>query len=164
MTITLRPITQENWRAVYALTKTLTAEQQGFVAHNGYSMLEALYDPDQRTNPRAVYADVEGTDTLVGFVMTYYDAEYDEHWIDRLMVATEQQGKGFGRAALALTLDYFRTIPDCKAVYISFRPENQTARALYASMGFLDTGVVQDGEIVYRLPLRETNPNEQPNG
>lgn len=164
MTITLRPITRENWRTVYDLTKTLSAEQQHFVAPNGYSMLEALYDPDQRTRPRAVYTNADGTDTLVGFVMTYYDAEYDEHWIDRLMIAGEQQGKGYGRAALAQTLDYFRTLPECKAVHISFMPENHNARALYASMGFLDTGIVQEGEIVYRLPLRETEPNEQTNG
>jgi diamine N-acetyltransferase len=164
MTISLRPITIDNWRAVYDLTKTLSAEQQKFVAPNGYSMLEALYDPDQRTRPRAVYADIEGTDTLVGFVMTYYDAEYDEHWIDRLMVAGDYQGKGYGRAALAQTLDYFRTLPECKAVHISFEPENTPARALYASMGFLDTGIVQEGEIVFRLPLRETDPNEQANG
>lgn len=164
MTITLRPVTHENWRDVYALTKTLSAEQQGFVAPNGYSMLEAIYDPDQRTRPRAVYADIGGADTLVGFVMTYYDAEYDEHWIDRLMVAGEHQGKGYGRAALAQTLDYFRTLPECKAVHISFEPENTPARALYASMGFLDTGIVQEGEIVFRLPLREASESNPTNG
>lgn len=157
MTVTLHPITSENWRAVYALTKTLTPEQQGFVAPNAYSLLEAACDPDQRTNPRAVYADIQGADTLVGFVMTYYDAEYDEHWIDRMMIAGEQQGKGYGRAAMLLTLDNFRAIPDCKAVYISFEPENKAARRLYASLGFLDTGVVQEGELVYRLPLSEPN-------
>jgi diamine N-acetyltransferase len=155
MTVTLQPVTTENWRAVYALTKTLTPQQQKFVAPNGYSLLEALYDPDQRTNPRAVYANIQGENTLVGFIMTYYDAEYDEHWIDRLMVAGEHQGKGYGHDAMLLILDYFRSLPDCKAVHISFKPENEAAQKLYSRLGFLDTGTVQEGEIVYRLPLRE---------
>ena len=150
--ITLQPITKDNWRAVYQLTKTLSDEQRSFVADNGYSMLEALYDPDQLTEPRAVYAD----ETLVGFVMTYNDREYEEHWIDRLMIAGEYQGKGYGRAALKLVVDQFREATIHDGLFISFKPENHTARSLYESLGFVDTGVVQDGELVYRLPLRET--------
>ncbi len=151
MTITLQPITKENWRDVYLLTKTLTNEQRGFVADNAYSMLEALYDPDQLTEPRAIYAG----ETLVGFVMTYNDREYREHWIDRLMIAGEHQGKGYGRAALSLVVEQFRQAPIHDGLYISFKPENDAARRLYSSLGFLDTGIVQDGEIVFRLPLRE---------
>ena len=155
MIITLRPITKDNWYAVYKLTTTLTAEQQKFVAPNAYSLLEAFYDPDQRTEPRAVYAD----ETLVGFSMTYYDKEYNEHWIDRLMIGGEFQGKGYGREAMRLILDNFRQNPDCEAVHISFVPENTVAKQLYSSLGFLDTGIIEEGEVVYRLPLRESTAN-----
>jgi diamine N-acetyltransferase len=153
MTITLRAVTKDNWYSVYKLSETLTEQQQKFVAPNAYSLLEAAYDPDHLTEPRAVYDD----ETLVGFVQTYHDREYGEHWIDRLMIGGEFQGKGYGREAMRLTLDNFRQNPECAAVHISFEPENVAAQRLYSSLGFLDTGVIQEGEIVYRLPLRESS-------
>lgn len=150
MTINLQPITKANWRAVYKLTKTLTDQQRRFVADNSYSMLEALYEPDMCT-AYGVYAD----ETPVGFLMTGYDHEAREHWIDRIMIGGEHQGKGYGRAAMSLALDLFRAKPDCDAVHISFVPENHTARRLYESFGFQDTGLIEDGEVVFRLPLTE---------
>lgn len=153
MTITLRAVTKDNWYPVYKLTDSLTEQQKKFVAPNGYSLLEAAYDPDHLTEPRAVYAD----ETLVGFVQTYHDREYQEHWIDRLMIGGEFQGKGYGREALRLTIENHRQKPDCDAIHISFVPENVAAQRLYESLGFINTGVIQDDEIVYRLPLRESS-------
>jgi len=153
MTITLRAVTKDNWYPVYRLTATLSEEQQKFVAPNAYSLLEAAYDPDHLTEPRAVYAD----ETLVGFVQTYHDREYQEHWIDRLMIGGEFQGKGYGREALRLTIENYRQNPECQAVHISFVPENTVAQRLYESLGFINTGVIQEGEIVYRLPIRDTS-------
>lgn len=156
MTIMLRPITQENWRPVYQLTKTLSDEQQNFVAPNAYSMLETLYDPETCT-ARAIYIAVDGAETLVGFLMNSYDREYDEHWIDRLMIASDYQNKSYGRAALKMVIDEFKAKPGCAEVYICFAPDNEVARKLYTSLGFLDTGKIEDGEAVYCLSLRETS-------
>ncbi|MEP7292913.1 MAG: GNAT family N-acetyltransferase [Chloroflexota bacterium] len=150
MTITLRPITKANWRYVYQLTRTLTAEQQHFVAPNGFSMLEALYEPNT-FSARALYAD----ETPVGFLMTGYDAENQRHWVVRFMVGGEHQGKGCGRAAMQIAIDEFNAMPNCDAVFISVEPANHLARALYASLGFLDTGRIVDENCIYRLPLRE---------
>jgi diamine N-acetyltransferase len=160
MTITLRPITSENWRAVYRLTKTLSDEQQGFLAPNGYSMLEALYDPDA-FSARAIYANVgDGTETPVGFLMKGYDAENHRHWVVRFMIGGEHQGKGYGRAAMQTLIDEYHAIPNCDAVFISVEPNNHAARALYASLGFLDTERIVDENCIYRLPLRETSVSE----
>lgn len=163
MPISLRPITRENWHAVYNLTETLSQEQRGFVASNGYSMLEALYEPDV-FSARAIYANVgnnavgEDAETPVGFLMTGYDAENQRHWLVRFMIGGEYQSKGYGGAALRILIDEFKTIPNCDAVFISVEPNNHVARALYSSLGFLDTGRIVDENCIYRLnlPLRET--------
>ena len=42
------------------------------------------------------------------------------------------------------------------AVFLSFEPENKGAAALYRSVGFVDTGRVEYGEIVYRMDLAES--------
>ena len=73
MTVTLRPITKENWQTVYRLTETLTAQQRSFVFNNGYSMLEALYNSDKLT-AYAIYED----ETPVGFVMIGGDDPEDD--------------------------------------------------------------------------------------
>jgi diamine N-acetyltransferase len=152
MTVTLRPISKENWQPVYWLSDTLTADQQRYVAPNGFSMLEAVYDAENLTT-RAIYAD----ETPVGFLMTGYDETTDRHWVVRLMIGGAYQGKGYGREAMKLAIDQFKSLPKCVAVYIGFHPENQVARQLYASLGFIDTGKIEYEEVVYRLSLVE-NP------
>jgi diamine N-acetyltransferase len=50
-------------------------------------------------------------------------------------------------------LERLKAQPGYTAILISFVPENVAARNLYASLGFVDTGEIEEGEIVYRLPL-----------
>ncbi len=150
MTISLRDITHENWQAVYNLE--VVADQRDFVAPNGYSLVQAAYDgPDLDFYPLAVYAD----DTPVGFVMyVYFEYEGRKVWgIWRLMIAKEYQRKGYGRAALAATVNKMRDEHQCREILISFVPENIGAQTLYAQAGFVDTGKVDDGEIIYRLDV-----------
>ena len=47
---------------------------------------------------------------------------------------------GYGREALKLALDYIRTFPAGPAEYcwLSYEPENEVARKLYASFGFVE--------------------------
>jgi diamine N-acetyltransferase len=148
MTVTLQPITKENWRYVYILTETLSEEQDRFVADNGFSMLEAIWDAEQFT-AFAIYSD----ETPVGLYMRGYDAEKGDHWVVRLMIGGEHQRKGYGRAGLTLAIEQFRATPGCTEVYISFEPTNHAARTLYESLGFRDTGRIDEDELVFRLLL-----------
>lgn len=151
MTITLRAITKDNWRQIMRLN--LTDEQRAFVADNAYSMLQAHYEPEYKLTPLAIYAD----DTPAGFVM-YGSSEHEgrELWaIWRLMLDVTHQRQGYGRAAIQQTIAHIQATIGCAELYISFVPANVGAQKLYASLGFEDTGLIEDGEIVYKLDLRK---------
>ncbi len=147
MTVTLRDITADNWRDCVSLK--VGPGQENFVASNAFSLAQSKYEPE--LIPQAIY---DG-ETMVGFLM-YRPADLGlaKMWyIYRLMVAHDQQGKGYGRAGMKCLLERLRAIPGYNAVLISFVPDNDAARNLYASLGFEDTGEIEDGEIVYRLGL-----------
>jgi diamine N-acetyltransferase len=146
MTITLREITEDNWRAVAKLK--LAEGQEKFVAPNWYSMLEAIHSNGE-LHSRAFYED----DTLIGYTMFGIDPKTQESWIVRLMTDKDQQGKGYGRQAMALIIDQLQQMYNCKEIFISFEPNNAVAQKLYESIGFHDTGRIEDEELVFRLPL-----------
>ncbi len=105
--------------------------------------------------PFAVYSD----DTLVGFVMFGYGTIGDEdepdvaagnYCIWRFMIDRNFQKQGYGRAALLAALDYLRTEPcgPAEFCWLSYEPENTVAKALYASVGFVENGQTDGEEIV----------------
>jgi diamine N-acetyltransferase len=104
--------------------------------------------------PQAIYARVgTGTDeTLVGFAMYgYYPNGAPplglRHWIFRLMVAHEYQGRGYGTAALRAIIALLEADPACDDVLIGYEPDNAVARALYARLGFVEQGQTPWGEL-----------------
>jgi diamine N-acetyltransferase len=144
--VELREVTAENRKAAAALE--LDPAQEDLVASNAESLAEARFDRDAR--PRAVYA----SDRLVGFLM--YDAgavddEPREAVIYRFMIDRRHQGKGYGRAALAKALDEIRAIPQVRKVSISYMPDNPVAKPFYASFGFVEVGLDEDGEMLAEL-------------
>jgi diamine N-acetyltransferase len=108
-----------------------------------------VYNDSEHLSQLAAYAD----DMPVGYVMYGFDPDTRDWWIVRLMVAHDQQGKGYGRAIMQAVIAQLSAQPGCDAIHISFVPENAAARALYSSLGFVDTGRIEDGEVVYRLAL-----------
>ena len=141
--VELRDVTAKNWRAVARLE--LAPDQKDLVAGNLYSIAESKFDPNAR--PRAVYAGGEP----VGFLM--YDASDDAALIYRFMIDRRHQGKGYGRAALVLAIAEIRAMPDVRKVSISYMPDNKAAQAFYASLGFIEVGVDEDGEMMAELAL-----------
>ncbi len=148
MTITLRPITADNWLECIRLK--VAANQTQFVADNAFSLAQSKFEPE--SIPLGIYDD----ETMVGFIM-YHPEDYElaKIWfIERLMVGTQYQGKGYGRAGLSVLIEQLRAQKGYIAILISFVPENEAARNLYASLGFKDTGEIEEGEAVYRMGLR----------
>lgn len=149
MTVYLRSIDMFNWQAVARLK--VREDQRGFVAANSYSLAQAHYDP--WLVPMAIYADGQP----VGFTMFTACPEPEDpdgaHWIYRLMVDQDQQGKGYGRKALELILDRLRQDPECRLIRLSYEPENKGAEQLYLSLGFRSIDRIIDGEVVLSLTV-----------
>ena len=158
--ITLRPVTDENREAVLALS---VREDQPFVASNKVSLRQA-----DETNaeypgvarPFGIYAD----DRLVGFCMLAVNLEEEDEddrcYLWRFMIDQNEQGKGYGQAALKEIIRYFRDLGG-ERVLLSTEPENERGLHVYHKAGFLDTGCIDDGEAVLRLFLKKTTKKER---
>jgi diamine N-acetyltransferase len=143
--ITLREITKETVRQIVQLRVTPTQER--FVASNGMSIAEAHFSPEIAWF-RAVYAG----EIPVGFVMLDVDPSKPP-FLWRFMVDTRYQGMGFGRRALEALIAHVRTDAGVTQLLTSCVPGDGSPCPFYERMGFVDTGIVEDGERVMRLDL-----------
>ncbi len=146
----LREINQDNWKQ--AIRLDVAPEQKRFVASNLYSIAEAIFNPTFA--PLAIYDEAASTskaETMVGFLMYGTNTDNDELWILRLMVDQQYQGRGYGRAAMEEIIHRLKAEPDCQEIFTSYEPDNDVAAKLYRSLGFEDTGRIEDGELVVCL-------------
>jgi len=154
--IELRKITGDNFNECIKLEPN--EEQKSFVASNIRSLAEAyiaLTNKECIPMPYAIYYD----EIMVGFIMLSYNEvnENNEntYWIWRFMIDKRYQHKGYGKETMAKALELIRTFPYGKAseVYLSYEPENVVAKALYAPFGFVETGKIENDELVAKLIL-----------
>ena len=152
MKIRLEPVSDKNREAVLKLT---VREDQPFVAPNDVSLRqadEANAEDHGVARPFVIYAD----DKLVGFCMFAFDPEEedpdDRYWLWRFMIDKSEQGKGYGQAALAEIIKYFRD-NGADQLWLSTEPENECGVHVYHKAGFKETGDIDDGEAVFALML-----------
>ena len=153
-----------NGKNVWDILKlTVSDDQKNFVASNDISIIEAYtaITGNGHAFPFGIYED----DVPVGFLMIGFDV--DDYWDDapeiarknynlwRLMIDRSYQGSGLGRKAVGLALDFIKTYPcgaaDC--CWLSYDPENNAARKLYTSFGFVETGEMDGEERIAILKL-----------
>ena len=173
--ITLEKITYQNLNECIYNIKT-TVEQEQFVASNIESLAEAYASITNGgfATPYAVY----NNETMVGFVMyTFFDGanavdisdpeaapeSYKSspcYFIWRILIDKNQQGKGYGKQAIAKIIDEIKTMPYGKAdrIFTSWAPDNVASKLLFESFGFVETGEIDgypedDYEIVVRLDI-----------
>lgn len=139
--ISLREITAETVRDVVRLSDTLQAPQKYMVAPNAVSIAQAHFEP--KAWFRAVYAD----DTPVGFVMLHDDADEQEYFLWRFMIAGQHHGKGFGRRALEQVIDYVRTRPGATALETSCGQGPGSPEGFYRRLGFERSGKMVGDEV-----------------
>ena len=157
----LEKITYENvWKIVRL---RVSDAQENFVATNSQSIIEAYVavTGNGHAFPFGIYDD----DVPVGFLMIGYDVDdayenppqiaYGNYSIWRLMIDERHQGKGYGRKALQLALDFIRTFPcgPAEYCYLSYEPENTVAKKMYAECGFAENGETDEDETVAVMKL-----------
>jgi diamine N-acetyltransferase len=142
----LEPLTETLAECVESMQ--LSPEQERFVASNEESLHEWRRDPELK--PMAIVAG----GAVVGFVMYEESADDDgtiEFNIFRLMIDRPHQGRGYGRKAMQAVIARISTDPRRHRITTCFVPENQDARRLYASLGFIEIELDDDGEIIAEL-------------
>lgn len=147
--VTLTPVTSDNWREVAAVRATET--QLDWVADVTFYLCLSAYGDVWRSC--AVLDD----EVVVGHVMWGVDPENDSHWFGGLVIDRERQGRGLGRATVEAILALWEQEPALSGTpytqaALSVSPDNTAARALYASLGFAETGEMDEDELVMRRP------------
>ncbi|MFB6365311.1 GNAT family N-acetyltransferase [Paenibacillus elgii] len=61
------------------------------------------------------------------------------------------QNKGIGRKALLLALDEIRQTDGLEEIEICYNPNNPVAKDFYASFGFVDVGMDEDGDVMIAI-------------
>jgi diamine N-acetyltransferase len=152
----IRPVTKDNWRELIKLE--VREDQKGFVASNVKSIAESQFGYDEPDfghwdfHPFGIY----DNNIPVGFLMYGFNFSHPKQqaFIIRLMVDEKFQGKGYGRFGMEKLLEIFRADERIRVVGISYEPENEGARKLYASLGFVEPGEMLEGETLAVLKLR----------
>ena len=152
----IRPVTKDNWRELIKLE--VREDQKGFVASNVKSIAESQFGYDEPDfghwdfHPFGIY----DNNIPVGFLMYGFNFSHPKQqaFIIRLMVDEKFQGKGYGRFGMEKLLEIFRADERIRVVGISYEPENEGARKLYASLGFIEPGELIEGETLAVLKLR----------
>ena len=142
-TVSLREITKENLRDVLRLK--VAPPQKEFVADNATSIAQAHFEPLAWF--RAIYAD----ETVVGFVMMFEDPEKPTYYLWRFMIGESYQGQGYGREALKLLIERVKRLPKAKEMLLSYVPAQGGPQPFYQKLGFIDTGEMEEDEMVMKL-------------
>ena len=143
--ISLRPVDQSNYRECIELS--VAPDQERFVASNLQSLADAYVYRDG-AEPYAVYSE----DEMIGFALLFPLDEGRGFIIVRLMVDRRFQGRGYGRGALEAIIELVRG-RGLSLVRLSVVPENQQALEFYRRNGFVETGELEEGELVMERKL-----------
>ncbi len=156
--VTLRDITQEDWRD--ALRLTVHPDQQRFISEYTPIVALALAKAYVRLggatwSPYVIYAG----STMVGFVALAFEPDTsDQYWVFHFFIDQRYQGRGYGKVALQHFIERVKQDhPHCQTLQLVVHPENHRAQRLYTSEGFRPTGTERWGEPVYQRALRDVS-------
>ena len=136
--VELREITRENLDAV--LNLKVAEHQKSFVSTTADSLAQAYVYRDTAF-PFAIYAE----DEVVGFIMLGYYESRKQYTLWKFLIDKEHQGKGYGKEALKQGITYLKEQFDAKEIYTGVSLGNEAAKGLYKSMGFTQTGLIEEG-------------------
>ena len=142
--IELREITAANLEDV--LNLQIFEYQDKFVSSTAHALAQA-YVYHETAFPFAIYAGK----TLVGFIMRGYYKPKSQYTLWKFMIGKQYQKKGYGKEALMCGIAYLREKFNVREIYTGVLLGNEIAKHLYTSVGFVETGIVENNmtEMVY---------------
>ncbi|MFB4212432.1 GNAT family N-acetyltransferase [Shouchella sp. JSM 1781072] len=156
--IELKRITEDNMDQVIAL-EVGEGRQSLIETTNLRSIADAyvLNADGIPATPFAIYVD----EVVVGFLMYTYDTTDHEsfqnevyfgekvYFLYHFMIGKRYQEKGYGKLAVEKTLAKIKQMPLGEAKYIDlfYHRKNLVAKKIYASLGFVDSGIIQGDSV-----------------
>lgn len=138
-------ITSENGET--AIQLKVSKEQEKVIADNLFSLAQA-YAFRPIAEAYLLYED----DVAVGFCLLQVDIKDDFFDVWRLMIDHKQQGKGYGRKALIVIIEYLKS-KGASVIHMSHQENNYGVGKLYESVGFHYTGEIEDGEVLMEFQV-----------
>lgn len=135
--VELRAITKDNLEEV--LNLNIFEHQKSFVSSTACSLAQA-YVYRETAFPFAVYAD----NTIVGFIMLGYYENRKQYTLWKVLIDKNYQNKGYGREALKQGIKYLKDNFGVREIYTGVALGNEKAKHLYVSVGFKETGLIED--------------------
>jgi len=151
--VRLEPVERSDLETLFALE--VAPGQVRLVAPNPITLAEMAYCPGGY-----VFSVWSGGD-IVGLLGLIDMREHDEveegddpnaAFLMRMMIAAPFQGRGIGRAALGLAIDWARHRVN-SSFQTSIVPGNAVAQSLYEAVGLTLTGRLTEGELELHLDL-----------
>lgn len=150
LNISLKPVTRDNW--LDALNLKVKDDQSEFVPTVAVSLAKVHVKPDGDLVEYLPFAIYDG-DAMIGFIMHAFE-EHTTHsyWINGFLIDSSAQGKGYGKAALLLMIDYIKgRFSQSQEIRLTVHKNNTTAYKLYQSIGFMETGHIWGDELVLKM-------------
>ncbi|WP_400203496.1 GNAT family N-acetyltransferase [Candidatus Methanomassiliicoccus intestinalis] len=148
MRIEFKKVTEKNIEDILKLK--VKDNQKTFIE----SVPECLKEAAEKScwRPVGIYDE----DILIGFAMYCFWKEDQHVWMDRFLIASEFQGKGYGSAVFPQLLKKIESEYQCSEIYLSVFKDNTAAINLYEKNGFRFNGEKDiKGEDVMVLNLRQ---------
>ena len=82
----------------------------------------------------------------------YYEAK-NQYTIWKFLIDERHQSKGYGRAALRQGIIFLKNKFGVREIYLGVTVGNERAKRLYMSVGFRETGVVENNMEEMRLSV-----------
>lgn len=133
MNLYLEPLDVNNWLKVCRLEVT---EEQKEV----HPIPNVYYIGISRYEEFTELFAVKHGDEYVGLIGGGLDEDGQSGYVNPLMIDRRYQGRGYGRAAMKLMIEYLRSQHQIPRVNLGHRANNEIAARLYESLGFKLTG------------------------
>jgi diamine N-acetyltransferase len=146
--ITLRDVSKDNYKALLLLE--VSVEQEKYVSSISKSLASAYVYRDC-IYPFAIYNGEE----LIGFIMTRYNQEYNNHFIWQFMIDKKYQKKGYGTKAIVELIDWIISHFDCPNIITTVIEGNMYVEQMYKKLGFKQMGELENGETDFILKVEE---------
>ncbi len=134
----IRKLLPMEWEIILQLS--VSKEQKDFIETSARCLADAKSNAYSMSwNFYGIFLEQE----LIGFAM--YAVErfkflpLSRMWLDRFMIDSRFQGKGYGKAALRLILSTLQKDYSCNRIYLSVFEGNYGAIELYKKLGFKKT-------------------------